>query len=143
MTLPNQTRLVSSIGKIFNSAKNFVTHTLIALMARQVNTTPSLFWTLFHILNNPEICLEVESEIRTLFKAKRGAEVKEVKGKFLSLDDVLSLEKKDLDQLVVIVEHQVVMPTNLSCNCEQFSCCSAFDFLTLSEATIYSRKRYW
>ena len=93
-----------STGKTFNSGELNITHALLAVMERQVNTTPSLFWTLFHVLNDPEICLEVESEIRTLFKAKRGAEAEEDQDNHL-LDDILSLEKKDVDQLVVIVEH--------------------------------------
>ena len=70
-----------------------------------INTAPALFWTLVHILKSPRARQEIEEEIQTLLKSKKvAADAAESEDENVTLDDILKLEKKDLDQLIVLGE---------------------------------------
>jgi len=78
---------------------------LIILWAAQANTAPALFWTLFHILSNPDAKEAVLDEYEKMFQKKQ------MTADFKSNDsnehlpwmyDILETTKTDVDQLVIL-----------------------------------------
>ena len=80
---------------------------LIFMWAGQANTPPGLFWALYYILKHPHVRQKIMEEFKDLLKAKRQeADPDEANNNMpeqnVSLDDILNLEKEDLDKLILL-----------------------------------------
>ena len=75
-------------------------------MAGHINTGPALFWILFYLLKHPQALREVEREVETLLLSKQKDNDRELidstSKRKASLDDILELEKSDLDELIIL-----------------------------------------
>ena len=84
------------------------------MWAAQTNTTPSLFWALFYILKNREVQHQIMEEFKALLKSKtHETNLDDVNNnepeRKISLDDVLNLEKNNLDKLVLLGELEFIL----------------------------------
>ena len=75
----------------------------------QANTTPGLFWALFHILKNPQVQHQIMEEFKALLKSKsQETNLDDVNNntpeRKISLNDILNLEKNELNKLVLLGE---------------------------------------
>ena len=80
---------------------------LIFMWAGQANTPPGLFWALYYILKHPHVRQKIMEEFKDLLKTKRQeADPDEANNNMpeqnVSLDDILNLEKEDLDKLILL-----------------------------------------
>jgi len=91
----------------FRFTENLLHHLLIFMWSGQANTTPGLFWALFYILKQPQLLQKIMKEFTNLVKAKRQEtdpdEANNNKPeRKVTLDDILDLEKKELDSLELL-----------------------------------------
>nr|CAB3235928.1 cholesterol 7-alpha-monooxygenase-like [Phallusia mammillata] len=81
-------------------------HLMIILWSAQANTAPALFWTLAHLLKNPDAKRAVLKEFeefngRYRLRGRSSAEPT-ADASWPQMNNILSLKKKDIDKLVVL-----------------------------------------
>ena len=73
----------------------------------QANAAPGLFWALYYIIKHPNVQQKIMEEFKDLLKAKReefdpDEANNNMPERNFSLDDILDLEKKELDSLELL-----------------------------------------
>ncbi|XP_039256438.2 cytochrome P450 7B1-like [Styela clava] len=104
--------LIKSMNEIDkNNADERARHLLIILWSSQANSRPALFWTLFHLLKQPQAVAKILQEYNEVMEMTMSRQKKKTNenipdrsllSEWLGMDDIMELNRTSLDKIVIL-----------------------------------------